>query len=141
MLARLVLAAALTVALSGCEMSGSKTQKPTAAQRRGISAVLAGEWIAPGHGDDYLLFKPDETDPKSGRFSGFGDFTSYEIKSRLFLGRRISIELQSASFDTDLPRTVVTADIAADGRSLRLILPANARGKSSAGRTYRKVTQ
>jgi hypothetical protein len=135
---RLLLSLAL-LALVACETTGARKQKPTEAERRGVAAVLAGEWVAPGAGDQYLLFKPDEMEPKSGRFGGWGEFNRYEIRSRLALGRRIDVELLSATNDTDTPKVVVAIEFSTDGRSLTLTVPSRGRGQAPTQQIYRKV--
>jgi len=133
---RLLFLAALLAALPACQTGA---HKPTAAERRGITAVLAGEWVEVGHSDEYLLFKPDEMDPNSGRFGGISDFDRFEIKSRLVLGRSIKVELYSTSADTDTPKIHVTLEFSADGRSLVFRAPETQSGKPGPVRTYRKV--
>jgi len=134
---RIFLLVAALAALPACQTGNE--HKPTAAERRGITAVLAGEWVEVGHSDEYLLFKPDEMDPKSGRFGGMGGFDRFEIKSRLILGRSIKVELYSASADTDTPKITVGLEFSADGRTLIYRAPETATGKAGPVRTYRKV--
>jgi hypothetical protein len=127
---------AFALLLAAC---ATDPRKPTEAERRGIEGVLAGEWVVPGNQQQYLLFKPDGTGDMAGRFGGIGDFDRYEIKGRLFAGRTVTVELISAYYDTPTPTVKATVSVAADGRSLNLVLPAGVEGKTAIRRTYRKV--
>lgn len=124
------------VLLGAC--ASSDQRKPTAAERRGVAAVLAGEWVRPGDPQEYLLFKPDSEHEKTGRFGGFGDYDRYEIKTGLFLGRNFSVELVSATADTEMPTRTVGIALAPDGRSLNLVVPGRA-GQPAVRHLYRKV--
>lgn len=125
------------LALAACEAPNGRPA--TAAERRGITATLAGEWVQIGRGDEYLLFKPDEMEPREGRFGGWGEFNRFAIKSRLMLGRTIKVELDSATADTDTPKVTVTLEFSPDGRTLTFRPPATASGRPGPVRTYRKV--
>jgi hypothetical protein len=131
---RLLLHALLAVTLAGC--ASSQKKKLTAAEARGSGAVLAGEWEIATNQSDYLLFKPEPDDVKSGRFGGIADYDRYRIKGGLMFGRRITVELLSATSDTDVPTADITIDFAPDGKSLTMAKP----GKSGT-QTYRKVQQ
>jgi hypothetical protein len=126
--------ALLAITFAGCASSQKKGQ--TAAEARGSGAVLAGEWEVPADQSDFLLFKPEPDDVKSGRFGGIADYDRYRIKGGLMFGRRITVELQSATSDTDVPSINITIDFAPDGKSLTMAKP----GKGGT-HTYRKVPQ
>lgn len=103
--------------------------------------MLAGEWVAQGHGDDYLLFKPDAMEPKSGRFGGIESYDRYEIENLILFGRHYRVKLASAAIDFSEPPLTVTADVSPDGRTLKLRIPASKGRKSPPDRFYRKATR
>lgn len=126
------------VSLVGCQTADSKHEDGGGKKRDSAATQLGGEWVAPGGADEYLLFKPDEMEPRSGRFSGFGKFDRYEIKGRLSFGRHLPVELVSASEGSE-GALRVSIDLSADGRSLVLTAPSEAGRKAPLVRTYRKV--
>jgi hypothetical protein len=119
------------LAVAGCRSVDSQyTATP-----HGIAAAMAGEWNAVGQVDEYLLFKPDDGAPKTGRFGGLGHFNRYEIKSGLSLGSHAQVALSAAADESEM---VIDADVSGDGRTLTAKIPAGA-GKGAVVRTYRKA--
>jgi hypothetical protein len=135
-----IVAATIAVAILAVGgVTGCATQsedEPTVAEVRGPASVLAGEWEVPSDQSDYLLFKPEPDDPKAGRFGGVADYDRYQIKGRLSFGRRITVDLQSATADTDAPTASLTIDFARDGKSLTTTKPG-----ARSGQRYVKVQQ
>ena len=81
------------------------------------------------------MFKPDDGEPKTGRFSGWGHFNRYEIKSGLLPGNHAQVALSAAADESEL---AIGVDVSGDGRTLRVKIPAGA-AKGAVVRTYRKV--
>jgi hypothetical protein len=131
-----VVLASLIFAVTGCETAAERNL--TLAQRRGVDAVLAGEWVLSGSSDEYLLFKPERGE-RGGRFGGIKDFDRYRITSRLLFGHRVYLQLLSATADTDQTKLPVTIDFASDGHALYLTLPSKRHSKSPEQRLYLKA--
>lgn len=119
------------LALAGCR----STDSTASAKPRGLAGTLAGEWVAVGQSDEYLMFRPDEGEPKTGRFSGWGRFDRYQIKTGLSLGSQGQVALSSAAEESEL---AIGVNVSGDGRSLVVQIPAGT-AKGAVVRTYRKA--
>ncbi len=111
------------------------TDSTASAKPRGLAGALAGEWIVVGQTDEYLMFRPDEGEPKTGRFSGWGRFDRYQVKTGLSLGSQGQVALSSAAEESEL---AIGVDVSGDGRTLVVKIPAGT-AKGAVVRTYRKA--
>lgn len=136
-----ILSVAACLSFAACSSPSGGSADSGKPKSKGVASTLAGEWSAPGPGDHFLLFKPDEMDPKMGRFGGWADFDRYEIKSTFAFGRTVTVQVHSSKAESGLPDTNIQTELSPDGQSLTVTFPGIIRGESLTRRSYKRVTE